>query len=243
MPTIDPVELGIIWDRFVSIADEMVSSLTRTSFSTMVRVSADLSCMLFDSRARLVSQGRTSVPSFTGTGPATLRRMLEIIPGDPALEARFRTVVSLAECGGDVDDALRAVERTGRLADEEGDGPGCATVGSVRPMLQALAADAGVHAAFYVRGSTALVQGQRGATAERTARCVRDVIVNTRAAARRLGLGQLCFAQTEGGFGTLAFATSEAGAGAVWTRELPSRAQVRSVGEIAGEIGAGGTSA
>ena len=82
MPTIDPVELGIIWDRFVSIADEMVSSLTRTSFSTMVRVSADLSCMLFDSRARLVSQGRTSVPSFTGTGPATLRRMLEIIPPD-----------------------------------------------------------------------------------------------------------------------------------------------------------------
>lgn len=173
----------------------------------------------------------------------TLARMLEILPGDPALEARFRTVVSLAECGGDVDDALRAVERTGRLADEEGDGTGCATAGSVRPMLQALAADAGVHAAFYVRGSTALVQGQRGATAERTARCVRDVIVNTRAAARRLGLGQLCFAQTEGGFGTLAFSTSEAGAGAVWTRELPSRAQVRSVGELAGEIGAGGSSA
>ena len=79
MAAIDPVELGIIWDRFVSIADEMVSSLTRTSFTTMVRVSADL-CMLFDSRAHLVAQGRTSVPSFTGTGPATLTRMLEIIP-------------------------------------------------------------------------------------------------------------------------------------------------------------------
>ena len=80
MAAIDPVELGIIWDRFVSIADEMVSSLTRTSFTTMVRVSADLSCMPFDSQARLVAQGRTSVPSFTGTGPATLSQMLEIIP-------------------------------------------------------------------------------------------------------------------------------------------------------------------
>ena len=80
MATIDPVELGIIWDRFVSIADEMVSSLTRTSFTTMVRVSADLSCMLFDSQARLVAQGRTSVPSFTGTGPATLSQMLKIVP-------------------------------------------------------------------------------------------------------------------------------------------------------------------
>ena len=80
MTAIDPVDLGIIWDRFVAIADEMVSSLTRTSFTTIVRVSADLSCMLFDSQARLVAQGRTSVPSFTGTGPATLSRMLEIIP-------------------------------------------------------------------------------------------------------------------------------------------------------------------
>ena len=80
MSTIDPVDLGIIWDRFVSIADEMVSTLTRTSFSTMVRVSADLSCMVFDSHARLIAQGRTSVPSFTGTGPPTLTQMLERIP-------------------------------------------------------------------------------------------------------------------------------------------------------------------
>lgn len=88
MSKIDPVDLGIIWDRFVSIADEMVSTLTRTSFSSMVRVSADLSCMVFDSRARLIAQGRTSVPSFTGTGPPTLKQMLERIspqtlrPGD-----------------------------------------------------------------------------------------------------------------------------------------------------------------
>lgn len=76
----DPIETGIIWSRFVSIADEMVSALVRTSFSTMVRESGDYSCMLFDSRGRFLSQGTASVPSFTGTGPATLAGILEKIP-------------------------------------------------------------------------------------------------------------------------------------------------------------------
>ncbi len=173
----------------------------------------------------------------------TVARRLELLPGDPALEARFRTVASLAEQGGDVDEALRTVERTGRLADETGDAPQRATERSVRPTLKALASDVGVRAAFYVRGATALVQGQRGATAERTARCVRDVIDHSRSAARKLGLGQLHFAQVEGEFGTLAFAAGEVGAGAVWTTEQPQRAHVRAVEELAGESGEQGESA
>ncbi len=41
MKGFDAVDLGIIWSRLVSIADEMVSALVRTSFSTMVRESGD----------------------------------------------------------------------------------------------------------------------------------------------------------------------------------------------------------
>jgi N-methylhydantoinase B len=78
----DPIETGIVWSRFVSIADEMVSALVRTSFSTMVRESGDYSCMVFDSRGRFLSQGTASVPSFTGTGPATLAGILQKIPVD-----------------------------------------------------------------------------------------------------------------------------------------------------------------
>jgi N-methylhydantoinase B len=78
----DAVDLGIIWSRLVSIADEMVSALVRTSFSTMVRESGDYSCMLFDARGRFLSQGTASVPSFTGTGPTTLQGMLRAIPPD-----------------------------------------------------------------------------------------------------------------------------------------------------------------
>jgi N-methylhydantoinase B len=78
--TLDPIDVGIIWSRLVSIADEMVSALVRTSFSTMVRESGDYSCVLFDHRGRFLSQGTASVPSFTGTGPATLAGMLQHIP-------------------------------------------------------------------------------------------------------------------------------------------------------------------
>jgi N-methylhydantoinase B len=74
----DPVDAGIIWSRFVSVADEMVSAMERTAFSTMVRASGDFSCMLFDARGKLIAQGATSVPSFTGTGPSTLGHILEI---------------------------------------------------------------------------------------------------------------------------------------------------------------------
>ncbi|HYF07995.1 MAG TPA: hydantoinase B/oxoprolinase family protein [Acetobacteraceae bacterium] len=81
----DPVELGILWDRVVSIADEVVSALVTTSFSTMVRESGDLSCMLFNGDGASLAQGNFSVPSFTGTGPPTLRHMLRRFPPE-ALE-------------------------------------------------------------------------------------------------------------------------------------------------------------
>jgi len=74
----DPVDAGIIWSRFVSVADEMVSAMERTAFSTMVRASGDFSCMLFDARGKLIAQGATSVPSFTGTGPSTLAHILDV---------------------------------------------------------------------------------------------------------------------------------------------------------------------
>ena len=78
----DPVELGIMWDRVISIADEIVSALVTTSFSTMVRESGDLSCMLFEGNGRSLAQGNFSVPSFTGTAPPTMRHMLERFPAE-----------------------------------------------------------------------------------------------------------------------------------------------------------------
>ncbi len=83
---IDSITLGIQWDRLISIADEIINSLVRSSFSTNVRESYDLSCVVFDSRGRAIAQGAYSVPSFTGTAPATLAAMLERFP-PPTLRA------------------------------------------------------------------------------------------------------------------------------------------------------------
>lgn len=79
---LDAVSVGIIWDRLIAITNEILGSLVRTSFSTNVRESYDLSCMIFDHKARLLAQGSYSVPSFTGTAPATLAHMLERFPPD-----------------------------------------------------------------------------------------------------------------------------------------------------------------
>jgi N-methylhydantoinase B len=78
--SVDVISLGIQWDRLISIADEIINTLVRSSFSTNVRESYDLSCVIFDSKGRSIAQGAYSVPSFTGTAPATLAAMLERFP-------------------------------------------------------------------------------------------------------------------------------------------------------------------
>ena len=148
-----------------------------------------------------------------------LARLLEICPGEPYLEARFRTVAALIGRSKDLEACLREVERTGRFADEneESDGGPPQNAGlTVRPLLQALTREKGVLASFYVRGATALVQGPRGYTAERTARGVGEILAASRTAGRKLGLGQALELRLEGSFGTLVMAPGELGAGAVW---------------------------
>ena len=77
---LDPVTLGILWDRLISITDEGVSAMLRSSFSTILRECLDLTAILFDADGNSIAQGTKSLPSFTGTGPATLRHILERHP-------------------------------------------------------------------------------------------------------------------------------------------------------------------
>ncbi|HYA29021.1 MAG TPA: hydantoinase B/oxoprolinase family protein, partial [Acidobacteriota bacterium] len=41
---LDPVTLEVIWNRFLSVANEQQDTLIRTAFSTIVRESQDLAC-------------------------------------------------------------------------------------------------------------------------------------------------------------------------------------------------------
>ena len=76
----DAVSLGIMWDRLVSLVDEIVSTLVRTSFSTIVNESYDLTCVVLDAEANSIAQGTFSVPVFIGSAPITLRHMLQRYP-------------------------------------------------------------------------------------------------------------------------------------------------------------------
>ncbi len=80
MSAFDSVTLGILWDRLISISDEVVSTLIRTSFSINVRECYDLSCVVFDAEGNSLTQGTFSVPSFTGTAGPTSRHMLQKFP-------------------------------------------------------------------------------------------------------------------------------------------------------------------
>ena len=64
----------------IAITDEIVSTLVRTSFSTIVSESYDLTVVVLDANGRLMAQGAYSIPVFIGTAPLTLRYMLERYP-------------------------------------------------------------------------------------------------------------------------------------------------------------------
>ena len=76
----DAVSLGIMWDRLVSLTDEIVSTLVRCSFSTIVYESYDLSCVVLDADTNSIAQGTFGIPVFIGSAPVTLRHMLKKFP-------------------------------------------------------------------------------------------------------------------------------------------------------------------
>jgi tetratricopeptide (TPR) repeat protein len=160
--------------------------------------------------------------------------LLKLAPGDPILEARYRSIEAQLENARSIDRALIEIERTGRFADEpelrlaEDEG------GDIRPLLRDLAADPEVHAALYVRGSTVLVHGPRGATAERTARAVHSILSGSRAVGRRIGLGHVRQVQLEGEFGALAIAPGQLDAAALWCAGMLARTRERELRNLVG---------
>src|SRR5487761_592331 len=77
---IDSLTRGILWDRLVSIADEVYQAFIRSSFSTMVRDAYDAVFVLFDEKGRLLSQASLGPPSFIGTSTNTINQLLKRFP-------------------------------------------------------------------------------------------------------------------------------------------------------------------
>ena len=165
-------------------------------------------------------------------------RLLELKPGDPDLELRFRKVLANCHEAMTLDRALLEVERTGRFVDDRPEGSRAPASVTVRPALQRLGAEPEVEAAVFLRGGTALVQGPTGATADRTARSVREVAQKSRDAARRLALGRVIDVQMEGDFGCFRLVPGDQGIAAIWARGSIKKSWVDTLTSLAGTGGA-----
>ena len=60
--SLTPIELEVLWNRLLSVANEQQTALIRTAFSTVVRESLDLACGVFDTRGLMIAQSLTGTP-------------------------------------------------------------------------------------------------------------------------------------------------------------------------------------
>lgn len=163
-----------------------------------------------------------------------LARLLDIMPGNRLIEGRFRGVMANCASSRSLSKALADVERTGRFLGDEIEVGGVLDRDSVRPGLLELAGRDDVHVAFFLRGNTALVQGAQGATADRSARAVRDVLSVTRSSSRKLLLGAPQELRCEGSGGSLFLKAGESGTAAVWAARSLTGTSSRLMNELVG---------
>ncbi|MCY3798662.1 MAG: hydantoinase B/oxoprolinase family protein [Chloroflexi bacterium] len=85
---LDPLTLEIIWQRLITVADQMSTTLARTAFSTTITASNDYGCVLIDADAQCIAHAQRSLPIFNRTMPYTTGLILDrfgcesIRPGD-----------------------------------------------------------------------------------------------------------------------------------------------------------------
>ncbi len=78
---VDPIELSVIWNSLLSIAEEVGSTLRCTAYSEAVREAQDFSTGIFDRHARLIAQGNFS-PGHLGSMPYVVKSALDYHPPD-----------------------------------------------------------------------------------------------------------------------------------------------------------------
>ncbi len=78
--TIDPVTLEVIWNRFLSVANEQQDALMRTAFSTIVRESQDLACGMFDTKGRMLAQSISGTPGHINAMATSMHHFLAAFP-------------------------------------------------------------------------------------------------------------------------------------------------------------------
>ena len=88
MSQFDPLTLEILWQRLITVVDEMATILVRTSFSTVVGAANDFGCEIMDAEGRSLAHATRSMPVFNRTLPNVTQAVVEkfgrdnLRPGD-----------------------------------------------------------------------------------------------------------------------------------------------------------------
>jgi N-methylhydantoinase B len=82
----DPITLDMLWQRLITIMDEVDQIIVRTTFSTILSEGRDFACILTDRNARSLCQSVWSTATFTKVYPRTAKAMLEQFPIDTLVE-------------------------------------------------------------------------------------------------------------------------------------------------------------
>ena len=76
---LSPITLSVLWNSFISVADEMGTTLRHTAFSEAVREAEDFSTGVFDRAGRLIAQGNFT-PGHLGAMPFVVKNVLKFFP-------------------------------------------------------------------------------------------------------------------------------------------------------------------
>ncbi len=82
MKQFDPVSLEIMWSRMLNIAEEMWTTVLRTSVSTIIASANDFGCEILDEKGRSIAHAYRSMPVFNMTMPNVTKAVLEKYPVD-----------------------------------------------------------------------------------------------------------------------------------------------------------------
>jgi N-methylhydantoinase B len=94
----DVITLDILWERLISIMNEIDNMIVRTSFSTIVGESRDFGYILTDERGASLCQSSFSPPNFCVVLPRTAKTLLSRFPVETLQETSWQpTTPGLAQ--------------------------------------------------------------------------------------------------------------------------------------------------
>ena len=82
MATLDPITLEVMWNRLIAVVNEQATALMRTSFTTIVRESGDLSAGVFDTHGNMIAQAVTGTPGHINAMATCIHYFLAVYPAD-----------------------------------------------------------------------------------------------------------------------------------------------------------------